>query len=244
VRSEIGYWAKKLEAFQPSYSPFKPFKVTFRLRSPLALSHPWLAFDGIIAHLLLLKALGPDFFITPKKLNLLPYLSLPLPLKRTEDVYHASVSIFPTEVIPKLTYLYKRFEAQFASSLKKKKVDIGRGHFRDFKLSHPYIPMPNVIFYACGDVEYIGELLEGLVGLGDDVRVGFGIISKYEVEECDEDYSLVKDGRAMRPIPTSMCEEFEAQVPLAYKPPYWDPQNVALCVPPGARCVLRKNLVS
>jgi hypothetical protein len=244
VREEIEYFAQKLKAFRPSFAPPRPFKVIFHLRAPLALSHPWLAFDGIIAHLCLLEALGDDFFITPKKLNLLSYLSLPLPLKRTEDVYHASVSIFPTEVSLKLTYLYKRFEPNFASSLRKKKVDIGRGHFRDFKLSRPYIPVPEVTFYACGDVEYIGGLLEGLVGLGDDVRVGFGIISKYEVEELSEDYSLVKDGQAMRPIPISMCEEFEAKVPLAYKPPYWDPQNVALCVPPGARCVLRKNSVS
>lgn len=38
-----------------------------------------------------------------------------------------------------------------------------------------------------------------------------------------------------------MCDEYEDAVYLAYKPPYWDPRNVALCVPPGARCKLKRE---
>jgi len=241
--NEVGYFKQKIESFKPSYAPFVPFKVTFKLLTPIALSHPWLALDGIIAHLLLMSILGDDFFITPKKLNLFRYTSLPLPLKKTGGIYHASVSQFSPPSSLKLTYLYKRFEPDYTLSLRKKKVDIGRGHFRYFKLSRPYLPVAEVTFYGCGDIEFIEGLLEGLVGLGDEVRVGFGLIAHYTIEESGEDFSLVKDGVAMRPIPTSMCESYEMQMPLAYRPPYWDPQNVTLCVPPGARCALKKSLL-
>ena len=81
-----------------------------------------------------------------------------------------------------------------------------------------------------------------LVGLGNDVRIGFGAIRDVAFEQIEEDWSIVAGGVAMRPIPVEMCAEYEDAAYLPYKAPYWSPHNVVLCVPPGARCKLKDGL--
>lgn len=221
---------------------FAPFKITFKMGSPIAITMPWINFDGLIAHLMLLDALGDDFFITPKKLDLsdsLPKNRRLLPIKKTNDIYHASVSLFTPNNV-RITYLYKRFEDRWTESLKAKKVSLGSGKLRSYILAEPYVSCSEVIYYVFGDMDIIKNLIENyLFGLGNDCRVGFGMIRDISFEELDEDMSLVARGIAMRPIPIKMCEEYEDSAYLAYKAPYWNPKNVALCVPPGAHCKLK-----
>lgn len=50
----------------------------------------------------------------------------------------------------------------------------------------------------------------------------------------DEDYSLIKDSVAMRPLPCKWGNESSEKMMLAYRSPYWDKRNVVKCVPPGA----------
>jgi len=244
LEEEARYWKQRMDAVSPpKMGKFVPFRARFKVGSPVCITTPWISFDGLIAHLLLLWNLGEDYFITPKKLPILEFVSpsrgkqgFYLPLKKTGKIYHASVSQFIPNAL-KITQIYKRFEPQFASSLKKKKISIGSGEFRSYILQEPYVPCREVIFYAYGDMNLVQELIENyLVGLGNDVRIGFGIIRDVVFEKMDEDYSIIADGIAMRPIPIEMCEEYEEAVYLAYRPPYWDPKNVAECVPPGARC--------
>jgi len=240
---EIKYFAALVEAAPPiRWGRFVPFKVTFKMGSPVCVTTPWINFDGLLAHLLLLDALGQDFFITPKKLNLSAYLPKNrrlIPLKKTGDIYHASVSQFIPHSI-RVTQIYKRFEERWTRKLNRKKIHTGSGHFRAFVMKQVYVPCKEVIFYALGDMDIVGGLIEKYIcGLGNDYRIGFGIVRDVVFEELEEDWSIVAHGVAMRPIPVEMCEEYEDAAYLAYKGPYWSPKSVALCVPPGARCKLK-----
>ncbi len=221
---------------------FVPFRITFKMGSPVAVTMPWINFDGLIAHLMLLDALGDDFFITPKKLNLtdsLPHNRRLLPIKKTNGIYHASVSIFVPNNL-RVTHIYKRFEDRWTDKLKAKKISLGSGKFRSYILAEPYVSCREVIYYVFGDMNIIRNLIEDyLFGLGNDCRIGFGAVRDILFEELDEDLSLTAGGIAMRPIPVEMCEEYEDSAYLAYRAPYWNPKNVALCVPPGARCRLK-----
>lgn len=223
---------------------FVPFKITFKIGSPVCVTTPWISFDGLLAHLMLLDAFGQDFFITPKKFDLSPYLPKNrrlLPLKKTGDIYHASVSQFIPHSI-KITQIYKRFEERWANKLDKKKIYLGSGPFRSYILKQPYIPCKEVVYYVYGDIDIIRQFIEEyLVGLGNDIRIGFGVIRDIVFEQTNEDWSIVANGIAMRPIPASMCEEYEETAYLPYKAPYWSPRNVILCVPPGARCKLKNE---
>jgi len=243
MRDEIRYFSALAESAPPiRWGRFVPFKITFKMGSPVCVTAPWISFDGLLAHLMLLDAFGQDFFITPKKLDLSPYLPHNrrlLPIKKTGDIYHASASQFIPHSV-RVTQIYKRFEERWANKLDKKKIYLGSGPFRSYVLKQPYIPCKEIVYYICGDLDLIRYFIEDyLVGLGNDIRIGFGAIRDVVFEQIDEDWSIIADGVAMRPIPVDMCKEYEDVAYLPYKAPYWSPRNVVLCVPPGARCKLK-----
>ncbi|RLC84106.1 MAG: hypothetical protein DRJ03_15205 [Chloroflexi bacterium] len=223
---------------------FKPFKVTFQMRTPVCVTTPWISFDGLIGHLIMIDTFGQDFFILPRKRNLTPKIARAnikrqIPIKKSGKVYHCSVSLFSPNSIH-LTHIYKRFEERWAKNLDRKKIRIGFGHFRAYAMKEVYIPAKEIIFYVNGDMKLIKQLIESyLIGLGNDIRIGFGMIEDVSFEMMEEDWSLVAKGVAMRPIPVSMCKEYDDTAYMPYRGPYWDPRNVTLCVPPGARCRLK-----
>jgi len=247
VVNEGAYFSARLkQAPRMRWTRFRPFKVTFYLGSPVCLTSPWISFDGLIAHLMLLDGLREDFFITPKKLDLTPYLPRNrrmLPLKRTGEIYHASFSTFIPDVAIRRDTIYKRFEERWTDNLRQRKIRQGQGHYKSYAMTQPYIAAQKAVFYAHGEMNVVQELIERYVyGLGNDFRVGYGAVRDVTFEETPEDWSLVANGVAMRPIPVEMCEEYDDVVKMPCKAPYWNPRNIVDCVPPGARCKLKDGL--
>jgi hypothetical protein len=244
--NEIEYYVNKAkEAPNLSWEPYSPFKITFYLGSPVCLTTPWIMFDSLLGHLILLDTMQEDFFVLPRKRNIsdfLPENGRSMPLKKTGEIYHASAAIFTPNNGLRVEQMYKRFETVFSDKLNLKKVRIGSGYYRSYALKEPYIPAKTATFFVNGRKNVILELIDKyLVALGNDIRVGWGTIRKFDVEDTDQDYSLVADGIAMRPIPVSLCKWYEDAAVLAYKSPYWDPRNTALCVIPGSRCELNDS---
>ena len=215
---------------------YEPLKIIFTLSSPITLNHPWMHFDGLVSHLLFVDALGEDFFLLPRKFpfsRMLRGVDLPpFPIKETGGMYHSSVSIFDTDR-KALEILYKRFEDRWAGG--RKKIYRGSGFFRDYMIQHIYIPTRTVIFYVCGDYEVIGRLCSFVVGLGDNTRLGWGAVRSFEIEKQKEDWSIVKNGMAMRPIPEHLLEFSSEWVNVVWRPPYWAAENIGKCAPPGAK---------
>lgn len=212
------------------------FKITFHMQTPIMLAHPWLHLDGILSHLLNRENRGLDYWNLPSKEPIEPAFPIRrMPLKSTRDVFHASVSFFDTDITGATT-LYKRFYEQQSHIVetKKSKVDLMRGVFRMYMMRMPIIPAQQITFYACGDLKEVLRLIEYLPAIGKKTACGFGAIKSISVEETPEDYSLVKDGKAMRPIPIEMCKYASEVMMLAYRPPYWDKRLVKPCAPPGA----------
>lgn len=221
---------------------FRPFKVTFTLSSPLAMTYPWINFDGIIAHLLLR-------YKDPKWYRCLPStrpikLKIEFPLKTMTvnniTIYHASVSILKSDV-KYTTTIYKKFYSRGIYTMRGKwrRVELARGKFRAFMIRLPTIATRTVDFYGNGDIDFIEKLLEGLPALGKKHSVGYGFIKDYKIKEIKKDYSIVKGKIAMRPIPINFVKYAKELFLLAYKPPYWAKENVTLCVPPFTECVLK-----
>lgn len=86
-----------------------------------------------------------------------------------------------------------------------------------------------------GDVKEVLRLIQYLPGLGKKVAYGYGSIKSVSVEELKEDYSLVKDGVAMRPLPCKLGFCSDVVMRLAWRSPYWDKRNIIKCVPPGEK---------
>jgi len=208
------------------------------------LGHPWLALDGILAHLINREQRGQDYYTLPSKepLSHTRFYSGPvMPLAQTRDVFHASVAWLDYSEASTAT-VYKRFSEQQCHMIQteRKTIDVSRGHFKAYAMRIPYVPARTAAFYARGNLGETLRLLGFLPGLGKKVAYGYGMIKSVCVEETPEDYGLVKDGVAMRPLPLDLGFESSEQMMLAYKPPYWDKRNVSPCAPPGAEVTWKK----
>ncbi len=220
---------------------FQPFALSFHMQTPIMLAHPWLAFDGILAHLLNREIRGQDYYTLPSKepVDSVQQVNC-MPIRKTicygyGDVLHASVAQLDVSDVNVAT-IYKRFDERSCHKIDTamKKLQIDRGHYRAYMMRMPYLPARKITFYINGDVREILRLIQYLPGLGKKVGYGYGMIKSVSVEETPEDFSLIKDGVAMRPLPCWFCDG-EEKMMLAWKPPYWDKRNVTACVPPGAK---------
>lgn len=211
------------------------FEVEVRLAAPVALNHPWLHLDGILTHLAKARAIGREQYNQPTKLvrslpseDLGPYAHM---LSRSW-ITRASVSFFgPVERLASIQF-FKRFEAD--GFPRRNKIAMGFGHYRSWMMRLVYAPAEWCRFWGRGDMHLVQDLLQDLTHLGGKSRMGWGAVSAVTVRETEQDRSLVWEGRAMRPIPTRFCRSWSDAVPLAWRPPYWAPEHVEMCVPPGA----------
>ena len=233
---------QKLAEYQP-LEEFRPLQITFQMASPICLAHPWIAFDGLLAHLLLRKLLGDEYRAFPSK-SPVDISGLKLPIKHYKSIqgsfYHASSSVIKNNDYY-ATKIYKRFherDVHFTKSTTKR-ISKASGHFKDFMISLLYIPTEEVEFFVNGNKQEIKELLQGLPGIGKKTDIGFGFYKSVNIEEIEQDRSLISEGKAMRPLPKWILSKHQELAYLAYSFPYWDRKKVALCAPPGTEVRIR-----
>lgn len=236
---------KEIEQLISSYSvgqDFQPLQIIFKVRPPLFLGHPWIFFDSLIMQLCLRDCLGELFYILPSDI-VLDLQNFQVPIKKTEDVYHASVSIFDKANLYQST-IYKRFDDKNINRLDKRqrrgRIQTNRGYFKDFMINIPFITPETVTFYTCADKTELERLIPYLRQLGKKGDIGGGRILDYSIKEIEADYSFFKEGKIMRPIPPHLAKtvplmEGVCYMNSTYKAPYWDKRNVAMCMVPESQ---------
>lgn len=227
---------RKLRGYNPP-SNFQPFKVEIKLGSPLLLANPYIHGDSVLMALLMKRILGDEYYNLPSKSPIPVHKFLKMPLKQTNDVYHASVSEFDTDII-KTETVYKRFDEEHLDKVKTRitKIRLGQGFYKNYMMKFPVIPTRKVIFYFNGSMKECENILQDLTSLGKKTDIGYGLVRKISLEETEQDYSFVKDGKCMRPLPNKDFEFLgmpSVSQRLAYKAPYWDKKNLAMCAAPG-----------
>lgn len=215
---------------------FHPFSVTFNLfSSGIILGSRWLSFEGILTYLKAREKLGLQFYDLPSDRPMQIISPDELPVKQTNRLVHASVAQFPKCVFYSYVVLVKRFDEEYCHMIntKVKKIQIDRGHFRNYFMRLPYVITPSATFYVNGDRAEIERLLPHLPGLGKKIGAG-GLIRNCVIEDMDEDYSLIKGDLAMRSLPLSLGYRGSEIMYLPWHAPYWA-KNAAACVAPGAK---------
>lgn len=216
-----------------------PLEVTFRLSAPIAMNYAWLSFDSLITRLVLLQSMGEKFYLMPRNAWIdISRAIAAVPILRTGELFHASFSVLDnhrtaTEI------RYKRFEDRWAGG--KKRVKNDGGFFINRMIRHLYLPATTVTFYVNGDLAKLAQLCESVDSLGSNPNCGWGAVRGFEIRETPGDWSLVKDGVAMRPIPVELVEYASETWPMSWKTPYWMKTNVVMCVPPGAEVRLKRR---
>jgi hypothetical protein len=221
------------------------------MATPVSLQHPWLHLDSILRHVIDERTYGRDADYSwddemrgnrtaaMRAAGTIKYLQVLDRYQADGDwLSCASVSQFFPEDTPYGTLQYfKRFHAERFPV--RGKVNLSSDHYRAWMLKTIYLPCDTVTFYGRGLLGQVRDLVGDLTHLGNDVRIGWGEIADWTLEPTPEDWSLVRDGRAMRPIPTRMLREWDDEAWLTWHAPYWDRRKVEVCAPPGARVVLR-----
>jgi len=238
-------------------------KVTIHLHTPVLLGHPFIFFDGIVAHLCLAEELGEQYFSLPSNYPIQELVDRSsIPLKRVycresgDYFFAASISFFDDvkrTIKYSVTHFRKRFTEQYVHRVctKKRKVRLGSGFYRLYDMKMLYVPCRKVVFYADGEKSEIERLLRKLPALGKKRHAGFGFVKKVDVEEIEESRSVVWDSVAMRPAPGWAVDAVETVkrfkrmelLPQAYKPPYWSKANVKMCTVPLQQYVFRKEVL-
>ena len=217
---------------------YTPLQIVMDVIPPIYIASPWLHLDSILSYLCLRDALSDLFYCMPTE-ETIDVSLLNLPLKRTSDVYHSSVGIYADNVKLYRDTIYKRFTDKETHKLthrqQKGRIKTNQGHFKDFMINLPIIITDTIIFYCNGDKKELERLLSHLTSIGKKTSIGSGRIRNITITETNEDYSFFKENHIMRPIPATMdVPVFEGMIfqQQPYKPPYWDKNNVCMCIVP------------
>lgn len=117
-------------------------------------------------------------------------------------------------------------EAQDMGGAKVKRVDFGAGPTRSYRipLETGHVERDELVWWCSGDAEAIRALLAVVGYVGKKRSVGYGRVVEWAVEPCEAwpGFPVVRDGRALRPLPPDwpgLVEPRLRQARLTY--PYW-----------------------
>lgn len=174
-----------------------------------------------------------------------------LPLRKTPSgIYAASRGIY-TETEKTIETINKRpdfFKAEAELYLADEKgiISSSVGAYRAYRIPEVIRAVADrkIYFWAYGSIEKTKALLDGMPAVGKKYAAGYGIVRKWTVVPCEEDYSLWHPNYGlMRPIEVGSPEAEQLLAdgkPLndypvmryGVYPPYWKSKNQRLCYVP------------
>lgn len=144
---------------------------------------------------------------------------VPLPLEKWEINrqwgWKAS-ALFPGKYFESIQYWRKKFR-QDRIEIMKGSVNLQQGIYREYNTPMCLIVTDKMIGYARGNGKEIKRILKKIKYLGKKTAYGKGKIIDLDIEKVDEDYSIIKDGKAMRYLPQKKGSRL-----VRCRPPYWN----------------------
>jgi CRISPR type IV-associated protein Csf3 len=138
----------------------------------------------------------------------------------------------------------KRFDAGLAHLIdfdgKRPRVLVESGKYRAYHMPLFYRVAPKIEWFCVGDAAGIEYLLSTVTHIGKKQDMGWGRVTRWQVEPWPHDWSVWRqtDGEQpepMRAVPVAGRQEFWMgwKVMLyGFRPPYWLPENQATCIVP------------
>lgn len=169
-----------------------------------------------------------------------------LPLRQLPGNRWAASRGIYEEIGQTVEHINKR--PNFFNADKLARLDMDNGIISDSVGQYRAYRIPGVIrtvkdgiitFWAMGHRDEVQELLDCIPAVGKKYAAGYGIVEKWTVEDCNEDYSLWHpDHGLMRPVEVDSEEagKFDLSgypvMQYGVKPPYWKAKNMRLCYVP------------
>ena len=225
-------------------SPTTPIKVTAHLvDGRINSADGILMLDSILYHAWFYKH-APQVMEGVHKDNYSGHMGLPL-RQLPGGRYAASRGVY-AEAGNTVEYINKRPDFFAADKIDHLDADKGIinssvGKYRSYRMPHVIRTAQGstVTFWALGHRNEVQELLDVMPGLGKKVVDGYGLVERWEVEDCEEDYSLWHpEYGLMRPVEVGSDEaktlDLSGYPVMQYgcRPPYWKACNMRLCYVP------------
>jgi len=134
-----------------------------------------------------------------------------------QKIWHGS-ALFPEGTgFESLTFWRKKFQID-RIELTSGSPNLTNGVYREYNMPFPLLVAPRMVAYANGNCKEVKRVLKKYCTfLGKKRAQGKGGIVSIETEHIDDDWSLVKDGKAMRWLPNDTGFR-----DVRVKPPYWN----------------------
>ncbi|MGL4882441.1 MAG: hypothetical protein ACRC8K_15480 [Waterburya sp.] len=201
------------------------------------------AIDGLLQYLLLeqLNLLCPN--PTPEQVKKMqPIIDTKLPIEQGRiggEWYWKASS--PCYVIrgEQTDRIRKRWDYQESNldwGKRKPKWNTSEGAEKSYDLPLYLRSVSVITWYVVGNLDGIKSLLNDCTAIGKKPSIGYGQISRWEVEEVSEDWHMWQDGKLMRPIPIE-CVPQDRPIDIAFlnwgwRPPTWLHSNKVKCAMP------------
>jgi hypothetical protein len=166
---------------------------------------------------------------------------------RGHVVYMCSAAMLPDETAVAREWITKRKDPTDAFLLDAP-YSVSSGPDRNYCLPVPVHETATLAWVCVGNRKTIrSDLRRYCTQLGAKRRNGLGRVARWECERLTEgspEDVLLSGGRARRFLPAAWCEWHSGAEVGPCRPPYWHPARWIERVVPGARCVLRDDVLA
>lgn len=224
---------------------FDNFKVVAHMRTPIAAIDP-IVLDSIILAAIAKEELADEYYSGTNEYwdkDKIKSVLGPI-LDKKYGVYCTSAATGShREHVGKWTKRWDSVNDDIVNlgNKNKPRINIASGAFKNYHIPVVLKSYTKAVFYVRGDMAEVGRLLaENITYIGKKGSQGYGLINKWELFKIEEDHSLIKDNKPMRPIPVKECGELLYQKdaeeiitrPYPTIPPYWRNNHIEACVMP------------
>jgi len=217
-------------------SEFEPMRITAQLGCGVV-SDATLPIDSILYYIAMRKAHGPQDATEPGGHSGTSPLKVSMPLKLINPgpkwYYAASFAQWSEPVAEMTDYWNKRFDQQYSDIVdfggRRGKVLVEQGKYRAYHMPMFTRHALTVTWYAVGNIEAITKLLRFMPYIGKKTAQGEGEVLRWTVEKWPHDWSVLKDGKLIRAIPT---DDNQNGFYCGFRPSYYMRSNMAYCYIP------------
>lgn len=136
-------------------------------------------------------------------------------------------ALFPKDQEESLMFWRKKFRNNRVD-LTQGSPSLTNGIYREYNVPMPLSVCTEVSAWCVGDRQRVKQLMKRLRYLGKKSSIGRGQIVDVDVEICGEDFSMVRECRAMRWLPKQGSPRL-----VRTMPPYWNNTNRVECCEVG-----------
>lgn len=212
--------------------PYENLRIVIELESPVV-ADPWLCLDGVLQSQVLHR-----IKIDLMDLDHSDVYDIPVPIEivgRAKQYPACSIAVIGGQrhstIWAKIWHSAVNLDAhvdQYGSEIR-------------YRMPMRYHDSLTAVAFCRGRGDTIERLLNHAHAIGKKRSQGYGRIKKTRIELVKEDYGVIANGIAMRPIPVEELDAYDTDHAsiAGYRPPYWHAQNQCLCALPGGPASLR-----